>query len=415
MRIWPIIAVTAIVVSGCVAQLEEILQPEVDFAALAASTVPLDASQQQTMNGVYDAVQNGGNVFGDTVTVRWDGEGLSILSVHNVTFCYLRGGFRDDTVVVEGFWRFARGSQTGVLRLRILPDEGGRELRQGKGTIKDLTLRGYAAGPRDNQHRRDVVLTYSRKIKDRLRRFDVIAHRGGARNSDRLGFSENTVEMLRYASQLGATGVEIDILLTKDKAPIVFHDENFTPRTVQGAYLLGPVSNYTVDQIKTLARLVNGEHIPTLEEALATIITETNLRLVWLDVKSPEAVDTIIRAQIRAQAGAKAVGRDITFYLGLPTQDVYDAYMAHPLRAQVSTLCELDIERTRAANSAAWAPRWTLGVQADNVKAMQREGRRCFVWTLDDPAFIAQFLAEGDYDGILTNYPSLIASIFYAR
>lgn len=415
MKLWPLMIGTAILMASCVAQLEEIVQPEVDFASLMQTTEALDSAQKRAMAGVYDVVQNGGGIIGDTVSIRWDGDGMSIFSVHNVSFSFLRGGFRGDTVVVEGYWRFARGSQTGVLRLKALPDEGGRDLRQGKGQIKDLTLRGYAAGPRDNQNRRDVVLHFSRRIKERLRGFEIIAHRGGGRNSDRLGRSENTLEMLRFASQLGSTGVEIDILLTKDKAPIVFHDENFTPRTVQGAYLLGPVSNYTLDQIKTLARLVNGERIPTLEEALTTVITETPLRMVWLDVKSAEAVDTIIRAQIRAQEAARVLKRDITFYLGLPTQDVYDAYMAHPLREQVATLCELDVDRARAARSAAWAPRWTLGVQAEQVRQMQKEGRQCFVWTLDDAAFITQFLTEGDYDGILTNYPSLIASIFYAR
>jgi hypothetical protein len=50
---------------------------------------------------------------------------------------------------------------------------------------------------------------------------------------------------------------------------------------------------------------------------------------------------------------------------------------------------------------------------------MHDEGRDVYVWTLDDPNFMQTFLSERYkgrllYTGILTNYPTLLASRFYS-
>ena len=49
------------------------------------------------------------------------------------------------------------------------------------------------------------------------------------------------------------------------------------------------------------------------------------------------------------------------------------------------------------------------------VEALQAEGRRAFVWTLDVSGYIRQFVRDGRFDGILTNYPSLVAYHYYAQ
>jgi glycerophosphoryl diester phosphodiesterase len=46
---------------------------------------------------------------------------------------------------------------------------------------------------------------------------------------------------------------------------------------------------------------------------------------------------------------------------------------------------------------------------------MQAEGRRAFVWTLDVDRYISTFVTEGEFDGILTNYPTLVAYYHYVR
>jgi glycerophosphoryl diester phosphodiesterase len=81
-------------------------------------------------------------------------------------------------------------------------------------------------------------------------------------------------------------------------------------------------------------------------------------------------------------------------------------------------LCELDAAIAEEIDAAAWAPRFTAGVQRSTAERMRDQGRDVFVWTLDDTAFIEQFLIERYkgkllFSGILTNYPTLLASRFY--
>jgi glycerophosphoryl diester phosphodiesterase len=45
--------------------------------------------------------------------------------------------------------------------------------------------------------------------------FQILAHRGGGRNSDYLGVSENSIEMIDIAERFGSTGIEIDARLQK--------------------------------------------------------------------------------------------------------------------------------------------------------------------------------------------------------
>ena len=46
---------------------------------------------------------------------------------------------------------------------------------------------------------------------------------------------------------------------------------------------------------------------------------------------------------------------------------------------------------------------------------MQAEQRKVLSWTLDDPVYMRRFLTEGRFDGILTNYPSVLAFQHFSR
>ena len=50
--------------------------------------------------------------------------------------------------------------------------------------------------------------------------------------------------------KLGATGTEVDIIITKDGVPILYHDPAFTSRLVQGSHCVGAVEDYTYEQIQ---------------------------------------------------------------------------------------------------------------------------------------------------------------------
>ena len=211
--------------------------------------------------------------------------------------------------------------------------------------------------------------------------------------------------------------MEIDVRLTKDGVPILYHDASINPRLTQKTPLVGGVEDYTFMQVRTALRLINGEQIPTLQEALDVTLEETNLSFVWLDTKTEgrNIVEVMVPIQADILARAQAMGRTLEVRIGMPTQEVYDEVLRYPGYTSLPTLCELSIEQARAVNAGVWAPRWTEGTQNANVAAMHAEGREAFVWTLDASQYISQFLTQGDFDGILTNYPSAVAYYYYTQ
>lgn len=96
--------------------------------------------------------------------------------------------------------------------------------------------------------------------------FIIIAHRGASKK-----YPENTMAAFKAAVKMGAEMIEIDVLLSQDGVPIVFHDSRLNSHT-NGK---GRVSNYTVKELKKLdagswfAPRFSDQRIPTLEEVLA--------------------------------------------------------------------------------------------------------------------------------------------------
>jgi len=231
--------------------------------------------------------------------------------------------------------------------------------------------------------------------------------------------SENTIEMALMAERFGASGIEIDVQLTSDGIPILYHDEKLNLRLNEKNGLVGPVEDYTYNQLQTFVRLLHGERIPTLQEMLVAVIERTNLRTVWLDMKSARPSMDIVRtiqrsAMVRANAQALTGRRNtLSILIGLPTAEKVDEFLRLPDHQSAPAICELNIEDVRRTGAAVWAPRWTLGTQSAEVSQMHAEGRKVVVWTLDVPSYVMQFTYTGDLDGILSNYPSIVAYLYY--
>lgn len=382
-------------VAGCVSELAPVAELEVDLERIAASATPLTEAEQQTMNGVY-AVEHGEGLLGDTVVGRWINNRFCLHSTLDVMYAELAGGWTDGSITLGGYVRIVRSGRGTNVQLEGSLNPG---IIVGSTTddepITLLRVRDHYSGPR---------------------RIHVLAHRGGGRNSERLGISENSIEMVRYAATLGATGVEIDLKRTRDGKVIVFHDETFSPRTVKGAYLLGKVSAFRLADIQRYGQLIYGERIPSLDEMLEAIVDSTALSLVWLDVKDASAMDEILRSQQAAIDHARRQGRQIEILVGIPSQDVYQAFKRNSLSARAPFLYELDANTALAhPDCRAWAPRWTNGIPSSQIAAFHAQGKLVFTWTLDVRDYIADFLYGSDIDGILTNYPSLVSAMHYVR
>jgi glycerophosphoryl diester phosphodiesterase len=245
--------------------------------------------------------------------------------------------------------------------------------------------------------------------------FEVLAHRGGGRTSDMLSASENSVEMIRLASRFGATGVEIDVKLTRDGTPVLFHDATLNERVTQKNGLVGPIENYTYDQLYALVKLVNGERIPTLRQALETVLYQTPLQFVWLDIKFANNMQAVRNLQAEFIQKAEAANRKLEIVIGIPDKEVMANFKRLPVYQTIPSLVEYAVEEANAVNAKIWAPQWTLGLQNSEVSGQQRQGRRVFTWTMDIEENVKQYMREGTFNGILTNYPSIVAYHYYVR
>ena len=85
----------------------------------------------------------------------------------------------------------------------------------------------------------------------------IIAHRGVTRND-----LENTLPAYHQAFSDGADGLEIDVRLSKDEKPIIFHDED-TSRLFKKNL---EIKNTTFFELKALGN--NENRIPLLDEVL---------------------------------------------------------------------------------------------------------------------------------------------------
>ena len=175
------------------------------------------------------------------------------------------------------------------------------------------------------------------------------------------------------------------------------------------------MSDYTIAQLETFIRLKNGERIPTLKRMLGTILRQTTLRFVWLDSKSSVPVRLLRDIQHAYEDSARFFGRDLKIVIGLPDGAKVEELLLLPDYQEAVVLCELDVEAVRRTDAEIWAPRWTMGTQNELVEQMHTEGRSVLSWTLDQADYIQEFIQAGNFDGILTNYPSLVAYYYYTQ
>lgn len=103
----------------------------------------------------------------------------------------------------------------------------------------------------------------------------VIGHRGAKAYAP-----ENTIASIETAASIGVEWVELDVKLTKDNVPIIFHDEELD-RTTSGTGLVAQ-TNYEdlrdLDAGSWFGDSFSNVRIPTLEEAV-DILLKHNLGL----------------------------------------------------------------------------------------------------------------------------------------
>ena len=111
--------------------------------------------------------------------------------------------------------------------------------------------------------------------------FSIVGHRGAAGR-----FLENTLKSINYAINVGVDIVEVDVRATRDNVLVVFHDADF--KRLAGIDV--PVRSVEYSWIKS-SILINGEHIPLLEEVIDVVKDKVGL---FIEIKEPDTTKGVI-------------------------------------------------------------------------------------------------------------------------
>jgi glycerophosphoryl diester phosphodiesterase len=396
--------------------------PDTSWDLFESSSATLHTYTRQALEGIYD-IQDGVNTFGTLAAAKWSyvienndtTYHLSFFCEKQVSYFICEGKRLDSSILLNGYWRKMVNTETGKIRLMIKPAGGARQLLNAIpiNTGDSIIISGnYGSG--ENIPDQPIRLKYLRPLYN-AKPLQIVAHRGGGSTADLLPASENSVNMIKLASRFGATGIEIDVRKTSDGEFILFHDATLNERLIQKNGLIGPIENYSYAQLSSLVRLKEGEKIPTLREALQTVVYNTPLEYVWLDTKFNGPLENLRSIQSEFMQKAAALGRKLEITIGIPDRTVLGNFLSLPGYQNTPSVCELDPADVEKANSRIWAPRFTLGLQNETVEQIHAQGRRAFVWTLDVPQNVYEYMTQGKFDGILSNYPSIVAYYYYVQ
>jgi glycerophosphoryl diester phosphodiesterase len=223
----------------------------------------------------------------------------------------------------------------------------------------------------------------------------IIAHRGASAEQ-----VENTLEAFRRAVALDADGIELDVQITRDGVPVVFHDASL--RRLAGIPGSLVASNWA-DLRRT--PLKGGRSIPRLTDVLRLT---RGLVVVQIELKSGP-IAPVLRAIQAARAGewvilasfnSRLVAESRDLAPSLPRMLISEGREAPAALVRRLAACGaggLSVNH-RAIRSRAW------------VRHFQQRGYAVWTWTVNDPA-TARRLAGWGVDGLLGDDPALLKSL----
>jgi glycerophosphoryl diester phosphodiesterase len=387
------------------------VHPHFENGGLLAQASPLSQKSANLLEGLWDSTE-GGALLGSSLVLHSSPGYLSVFGNRDATYAVLQAGCLDDgRLVLEGYHRTAIDTSTGLVRLFVEPAEAAQSICIGQ--TPDAPFQVVGAFGTDNDPPDQKLALDRQRLLPAVPTTMVVAHRGGCRTSDDCGASENSLEILQMAQRLGADRVEVDVQVTSDGVPILYHDASFGPLLTIGPYCRGHVADFTWAHVTQLCTLLYGEPVPRLDDALRTVVESTELVGIWLDVKTVTGMNAALPLVRKWDQIAADRGRNLRIVVGLSTDELASAWLGMTQVDDVECLVELGADDLRRTGCRVWAPRWTLGPMASTVAEVKSEGRSVAFWTLDEEQFIDLFIKEAKPTGLLTNRPGLVLQRSY--
>lgn len=271
--------------------------------------------------------------------------------------------------------------------------------------------------------------------------FQVVGHRGA-----RGLYPENTLEGFLAARNAGVRRFEVDIAVTADDVPVLYHDLVLNPditRGPEGMWLarsgppigsvtLAELAAYDVGRIRLgsgyaarfpVQEAIDSARIPTLSAVLEALpeadftielktdpsqseVTISGPRMAELVVGVAEAAGALRRIRVQSfdWSGPRHLGRirpDIARAWLTEPKTVADAKIWWGVERKGRSVPEMIV----AEGGDVWAPEWESLVEAD-VKEAERLGIRVIPWTVNEPEAIGR-LAKWGVAGVITDRPDV--------
>lgn len=231
----------------------------------------------------------------------------------------------------------------------------------------------------------------------------VIGHRGASGTAP-----ENTLSSIRTAIRHSADFVEVDVRLTKDGIPVIFHDRSLQRTT--NIPIPRHLHNLTFNEIKHLEagswfdRKFSGEKIPTLDELLRCDWSKTGL---MLEIKSckQSAVDVV-----EAVVGCIAKQSELpplvigSFSVAI-VEEILKRRHLLPAGTQVVSILEATKRIEPFVNlKVDLLAIWNKLLTPSLVSRLHKENIKVWSFTVNERDE-AQSLANMGIDGLITNFP----------
>jgi len=374
---------------------------------------PLPQASHVPLEGRF-LVSQGDSLLGGDVVLTTGKNTITLSSGKEAAVVALQGAcLSEDRLILEGHWRYPRGREVGLVRLELGDAEAARDLCAGSPTTRPLLFEGsYSQGSQALESA--LVLEFEEPLIPYRGRFFSVAHHGACEPSDSCGVAPNTLETILLSERYGATAMELDVRVTQDGVPILFHDPMFNSSSTRGAFCQGPVESQTFDQIQANCRLAYGEKIPTVEQALDVLLDDTLMEFAYLDLKVPEAVAASAELAAAINTRAEDLGRSFRAVVALTKDSVTQEWLEFlegpgevpPCLVEYDPLLVVEL------GCVAWGPTWTAGPRSEDVETVRAGGARVIYWTLNDENFIQQFLSASNPDGAITSRTGLLMYLY---
>ena len=220
--------------------------------------------------------------------------------------------------------------------------------------------------------------------------FLKVGHRGA-----RAYETENTLESLGKAIELGANAVELDLRQAKDGKLVICHDDNL--KKVFGKDL--PLSEATLEELKE----VTGNRIPTLQEALRFM--DRKVEKILLELKEAGYEKKVLNVINKEGVGDRVIV--ISFLV--------DALVSV---RNLDRNIETGLIYTKLRNPVDTALRLQAGyllplyrfVHTKDVEKAHKKNLKMIVWTINTNEEAKAYVAK-DVDGIATDRPDIFEGV----